>query len=881
MNLNELSDADLLGQLGMSTSSPEQFSRVYGPAAERAGKAIGVNPTALLSQWGLETGWGKSIIPGTNNLGNIKDFTGSGVAATDNMNGSRDKYRKFGSPEEFADHYAGLIQRKYKGAIGAGDDIKKFTDAMVAGGYAEDPAYAEKIAQIYNKQNQNPVMAMAGRAADALIPAAQAGEVPSNDLSAMSDAELIAALGGEQPMPIGQENVHQQPPAQPQERAGVQQFGDALMGIPRQIGLTARYGMEGLGQAASIATEPIRQGLNAGLRAAGLPQAASTGQVVSSFADTIGLPNPKTPNERVAGDVSRLMAGGGGLAGGAGALAKGATGLTQSALTALSANPGQQLASAAGAGALGGSVREAGGGAVAQGVAGLAGGLAGPMALSSAQRLGAGLKSMIPPSTQRVDQELSITMQRAGLDWDEIPERIRQTLRTEASGAIKNGKPLSPDALRRLAEFSRVEGATPTQGMLTLDPVQITRERNLAKMGANSSDEGLQGLALVENRNNDALVRALNRHGAGNAPDSMTASEAIMGRLKNVDAPRKAAVDSAYQMVRDSAGRYERLNTSEFSRLANDALDADQLGFVLPEKARGLLNDISSGKIPLDVNVATQLDKRLSGMARDLRGGASPDRDGALAVDTIRRALHDTPLTSQAGAEAMELYDTARSLAAWRFRAIDSTPALKAALDGAQPDKFVQQFIISNGPKSSSKDVANLARELAGDPAATEAAKGQIAAYLKDRAVSGASDETAKFSASAYAKALSAIGDRKLSQFFNPDEMAELEAIKKVSSYMLAQPVGSAVNNSNSGALALGRGLDFLNSLSGKVPLGIGPILQGTVRGMQQNQAQRISPALIQPGAKINLKDRLIPASVYGSLLAAPGVKAGEDNQRP
>lgn len=208
MNLNELSDADLLGQLGMSTSSPEQFSRVYGPAAERAGKAIGVNPTALLSQWGLETGWGKSIIPGTNNLGNIKDFTGSGVAAIDNMNGSRDKYRKFGSPEEFADHYAGLIQRKYKGAIGAGDDIKKFTDAMVAGGYAEDPAYAEKIAQIYSKQNQNPLMAMAGKAAEALIPAAQAQGMSSNDLSGMSDADLMAALGGQEQMPLNQENAH-------------------------------------------------------------------------------------------------------------------------------------------------------------------------------------------------------------------------------------------------------------------------------------------------------------------------------------------------------------------------------------------------------------------------------------------------------------------------------------------------------------------------------------------------------------------------------------------------------------------------------------------------------------------------------------------------
>lgn len=217
MNPSELSDAQLLGQLGVSTSTPEQFAQVYGPAADRAGKAIGVNPQALISQWGLETGWGKSVVPGTNNLGNIKDFSGSGIAATDNMTGSRDKYRAFESPEAFADHYADLIQRKYKGAVGAGDDIKKFTGALVAGGYAEDPAYAAKLESIYAKQTQNPLMAMAGKIADAVIPAAHAEGVPQSDMSSMSDAQLMQALGMDAPksnlpdgfMPLNQNNVHQ------------------------------------------------------------------------------------------------------------------------------------------------------------------------------------------------------------------------------------------------------------------------------------------------------------------------------------------------------------------------------------------------------------------------------------------------------------------------------------------------------------------------------------------------------------------------------------------------------------------------------------------------------------------------------------------------
>lgn len=205
MSVTNLSNAELMAQLGMRTNTPDQFKMVYGPAAERAGKAIGVDPGVLLGQWGLETGWGRSIVPGTNNLGNIKDFSGSGVAATDNMTGSRDKYRAYESLDAFADDYAGLISRRYKDAVGSGSDVRKFATALKAGGYAEDPAYIDKLVSIYQKNNPG----LLDRAAAAVIPSAQASE--PQGLAAMSDAELLAALGQERvenPMPLNQENTH-------------------------------------------------------------------------------------------------------------------------------------------------------------------------------------------------------------------------------------------------------------------------------------------------------------------------------------------------------------------------------------------------------------------------------------------------------------------------------------------------------------------------------------------------------------------------------------------------------------------------------------------------------------------------------------------------
>ncbi|MEF3068044.1 glucosaminidase domain-containing protein [Pandoraea apista] len=125
--------------------TPADFAAKYGAAAAKAGAALGVDSRTILGQWGLETGWGKSVIPGTNNLGNIKDFSGSGVAAKDNMTGSVDKYRAYASADAFADDYVSLVKRKYPKAVGA-SSAEDFARALKSGGYAEDPDYVRKLA---------------------------------------------------------------------------------------------------------------------------------------------------------------------------------------------------------------------------------------------------------------------------------------------------------------------------------------------------------------------------------------------------------------------------------------------------------------------------------------------------------------------------------------------------------------------------------------------------------------------------------------------------------------------------------------------------------------------------------------------------------------
>lgn len=145
-----------------------EFVKKHGPLADKLAAKLGVPADAILGQWGLETGWGKSVIKGTNNLGNIKDFSGAGPTARDNMTGSVDSYRAYGSTEEFGDDFAKLLGKsRYSGALGT-KDAKGYFSGLKAGGYAEDPNYV-------NKGVQAAAMAAAARYGGTPLPSGGAG----------------------------------------------------------------------------------------------------------------------------------------------------------------------------------------------------------------------------------------------------------------------------------------------------------------------------------------------------------------------------------------------------------------------------------------------------------------------------------------------------------------------------------------------------------------------------------------------------------------------------------------------------------------------------------------------------------------------------------
>lgn len=185
------------------------FIAEYGPIAATIGKKLKVDPGVILAQFGLETGWGASVVPGTYNLGNIKS-AGKGVQAVDNVTKTKDSYLKFEDPEVFADYYADYMQRQYPKVVGTGSNVDAFSKALhygQPGGYAQDPDYGPKLGDAFalvsnriEAGGENPFGAGATEA-DAIAaepaPTPVAGaDAPAATFTGGPDGALAGAVAG-------------------------------------------------------------------------------------------------------------------------------------------------------------------------------------------------------------------------------------------------------------------------------------------------------------------------------------------------------------------------------------------------------------------------------------------------------------------------------------------------------------------------------------------------------------------------------------------------------------------------------------------------------------------------------------------------------------
>jgi flagellar protein FlgJ len=144
--------------------SPGAFTREIWPAAEKAGRELGVDPRHIVAQAALETGWGRAVPSDATgkssfNLFGIKagsSWAGATVSVKtlEFENGlpveKRERFRAYDSPQDCFRDYVALLRDnpRYESALNTGGDAHAFANGLQRGGYATDPAYARKISSI-------------------------------------------------------------------------------------------------------------------------------------------------------------------------------------------------------------------------------------------------------------------------------------------------------------------------------------------------------------------------------------------------------------------------------------------------------------------------------------------------------------------------------------------------------------------------------------------------------------------------------------------------------------------------------------------------------------------------------------------------------------
>ena len=673
-----------------------------------------------------------------------------------------------------------------------------------------------------------------------------------------------------------------------------------------QIGLTARAGIKGLAALPALGADAIGGIANTGLALAGSDfRFKPTAQALDAVMDRAGLPSPRTPMERIASTGAEMMSGAGAgakLAEIGSRAVSSAAPVAREVFSRLAADPAMQIVSAGASGAAGQQAKESGASALGQFISAAGGGVLGAGALAGGRALVDGAKSLLPQARQiqlnRVDQTINVSLQSAGIDPATITPAMRTALREQVSKAMQMGD-LDQGAIARLADYTRLN-MTPTRGRLTLNPYDVTQEQNASRMAAALGATDAR-LPAISNANNSRMLSTVD--GFEPMADRFATGQRAMAPIKAADMALEAGKKAAYDRANEMAGGDIPLSRAPFMDAIYGRLNKGNLIRYVPASVQSMLDDIASGvvkrgdqtfDVPFNVNTLDSLKSLIATEQRLAQGSAK------MALSEIRKALDSTPLepmkkqfggnqlVTEAGAQFLRNQDAqAGNLKAaldnaraqnfnwmkWR----ESAPAIEAAVNDANPETFVRNFI--RNQNADARDVAKAAAVINTSSDARNAVRSELVQYLKDAAIGkGNGSESGNFSGRQWLAALDGINERKLALFFEPDEIETLRALGRVGTYETFQPRGSAVNNSNTAAGMAGllqNVLKFAKPVASKIPLGqeiISNPLQNITLSVMERGASNVPKSLLlqKPGGPKSLLDPFVlPAGIGGGLLSS------------
>lgn len=383
------------------------------------------------------------------------------------------------------------------------------------------------------------------------------------------------------------------------------------------------------------------------------------------------------------------------------------------------------------------------------------------------------------PSNESLVTAVKDYARESGMDWNSLPAQQQNDLIQRASQAVRG----NPAAAMRAQDFNALNMPY-TAGQVTRDPAQFALERNLSQ----TSDPLTARLAEQAR-----ILREQFGTLSQGASSQQQGGRLIVDTLQGVDEEMGKGVSRAYNAARQSTGKDMEVPLQGLAQDLADVMEkySDSTVKSLPIKSfekYGLLGGKQTK--PFTVESADKLIK-------DINANVSNDRAVNSALSDLRKAVKRA-VVQDAGVD--DVFAPARSAAEQRFKLQEAVPSLDAAVNGANPDLFVEKFILSK--PASTDNVKELANLLRTKPEAFDEARAQVGAYLQRKAFGENPAGDAKINPAALAKALREMGDEKIEAFLGKQGLDQLKTISRVGSYVESFPAGRLPNTSgNWGAI--------------------------------------------------------------------------------
>jgi hypothetical protein len=185
-----------------------------------------------------------------------------------------------------------------------------------------------------------------------------------------------------------------------------------------------------------------------------------------------------------------------------------------------------------------------------------------------------------------------------------------------------------------------------------------------------------------------------------------------------------------------------------------------------------------------------------------------------------------------AGQTQSILQDARRSNREWRSWQ-ESARFIEDAINDPDPLNFAKKHIIGG----RLDDLQRMRTEIGNSPEMLQQVRRRMVEYILRR---GSADmDKTTFTSKGMEDGLRSLTRQRLEVFFSPEEIQQIEMAIAVGRNIQAQPIGSAVNNSNTGAMIAARLLSLVSSGQG-LPVAGPMIFDPLQKMMMMSQASRL-----------------------------------------